>query len=410
MGHLGKLIVRLQPIVSSVCIIFVLGGVVRKVQMSELLCNTQKPIREPDTGPTANKCVILPEYGEYCMLNQVCIDKGGIISGYEVKLKKDDAISNLANFPIAAPDINAHFPSRAWVNVQTDRDKWSELWSKCKIHSSIYVTGFDDPSGENPFHYAESVMPFFSFLKREDVEHMNDAVLFRSKPKIGSWIAGFEAQVFSNMTVQYSSELEHAMCAERVVVGGTIISLLEGAYHAELFRTLVYRRLMIIPRKISERVRVTLLQRTKRFLTNSLDMESMLRMTGALIRVENLDELTFSEQVELMSSTDLLISPHGAGLTNIIFMQQERAVIELFPSKLWYYELYGKIARNAGLFYAYVLGEETQPDVSSIRECFSTACADNLKRNFHVDLDVFLPTLLHSFSWLGFKPNPIDSR
>ncbi len=43
-----------------------------------------------------------------------------------------------------------------------------------------------------------------------------------------------------------------------------------------------------------------------------------------------LEELTFKDQVELFQQAKIVVSFHGAGLTNILFMQPESHVIELF--------------------------------------------------------------------------------
>jgi hypothetical protein len=45
------------------------------------------------------------------------------------------------------------------------------------------------------------------------------------------------------------------------------------------------------------------------------------------------EELTFAEQVSLMAETALLVSIHGAGLTNSIFMPRGSSVIEILPYK-----------------------------------------------------------------------------
>lgn len=46
---------------------------------------------------------------------------------------------------------------------------------------------------------------------------------------------------------------------------------------------------------------------------------------------DNLDHLTFQEQVKIICSTDILISMHGAGLSHILLLPQHSAVLELFP-------------------------------------------------------------------------------
>ncbi|XP_057248287.1 uncharacterized protein LOC104905050 [Beta vulgaris subsp. vulgaris] len=43
------------------------------------------------------------------------------------------------------------------------------------------------------------------------------------------------------------------------------------------------------------------------------------------------NNLTFCQQVKLMSSTDILVSPHGAQLTNMFLMDRNSSVMEFFP-------------------------------------------------------------------------------
>lgn len=52
----------------------------------------------------------------------------------------------------------------------------------------------------------------------------------------------------------------------------------------------------------------------------------------AHVRGDNFDRLTFAEQLKIVSSTDILISMHGAGLSHILFMPPHSAVLELFPN------------------------------------------------------------------------------
>ncbi|XP_068636984.1 uncharacterized protein [Aristolochia californica] len=52
---------------------------------------------------------------------------------------------------------------------------------------------------------------------------------------------------------------------------------------------------------------------------------------GCRFSVARSDNLTFCEQVKLMSSTDVLVSSHGAQLTNMFFMDRNSSVMEFFP-------------------------------------------------------------------------------
>ena len=68
-----------------------------------------------------------------------------------------------------------------------------------------------------------------------------------------------------------------------------------------------------------------------RFILNEEALEAML----AEFEAESvcLEDFSFKEQVTLMQRTRLLISIHGAGLTNMMFMQEGGTVIEILPRK-----------------------------------------------------------------------------
>ncbi|CAI0375468.1 unnamed protein product [Linum tenue] len=55
------------------------------------------------------------------------------------------------------------------------------------------------------------------------------------------------------------------------------------------------------------------------------------KVDGCRIQVAYSNNLTFCEQVKLMSSTDILVSPHGAQLTNMFLMDKNSSVMEFFP-------------------------------------------------------------------------------
>ncbi|KAK7250538.1 hypothetical protein RIF29_33041 [Crotalaria pallida] len=55
------------------------------------------------------------------------------------------------------------------------------------------------------------------------------------------------------------------------------------------------------------------------------------KVQGCQFMVAHSNNLTFCEQVKLMSLTDILISPHGAQLTNMFLMEKNSSVMEFFP-------------------------------------------------------------------------------
>ncbi|HCR3763789.1 TPA: glycosyltransferase family 61 protein [Citrobacter freundii] len=69
-------------------------------------------------------------------------------------------------------------------------------------------------------------------------------------------------------------------------------------------------------------------RKSSRGPSNELDVETELQGLGFDILYA--EELSFSEQVRIFSNASILVSPHGAGLTNILFMPKSSALVEIF--------------------------------------------------------------------------------
>ncbi|KAL9273042.1 hypothetical protein AKJ16_DCAP17102 [Drosera capensis] len=84
-------------------------------------------------------------------------------------------------------------------------------------------------------------------------------------------------------------------------------------------------------------IRLTLLMRrgTRAFKDPVAVMEifrkECVKIEGCVLKVAQSDDLSFCDQVELLTYTDILASPHGAQLTNMIFMDKNSTVMEFYP-------------------------------------------------------------------------------
>ncbi|KAB5516005.1 hypothetical protein DKX38_026653 [Salix brachista] len=82
---------------------------------------------------------------------------------------------------------------------------------------------------------------------------------------------------------------------------------------------------------------MTLLMRTgPRSFTNESEVigifeKECAKIDGCRLMVAYSNNLTFCDQVKLMSLTDILVSPHGAQLTNMFLMDKNSSVMEFFP-------------------------------------------------------------------------------
>ncbi|MEH7502241.1 glycosyltransferase family 61 protein [Neobacillus drentensis] len=92
----------------------------------------------------------------------------------------------------------------------------------------------------------------------------------------------------------------------------------------------------------------------RRRVVNEEELIRVLKRKGFTVLV--LEELDLMEQVKVFSSADIIISPHGAGLTNLLFVRQGTKLIELF-SPAYVHPIYWLLSNRVGADYHYVIGE-----------------------------------------------------
>lgn len=68
-----------------------------------------------------------------------------------------------------------------------------------------------------------------------------------------------------------------------------------------------------------------------------------------------LEDLSFLDQVQLFFDAELIVSPHGAGLTNLLFCREDAGVIELL-SPNYVNVIYWSLANQIGIDYGYLRG------------------------------------------------------
>lgn len=98
----------------------------------------------------------------------------------------------------------------------------------------------------------------------------------------------------------------------------------------EKVKTEMYNSLNIKPTASpTKKIYISRKKAQRRKISNEFDLENFLKKYN--ITSVCFEDLCFNEQVSLMSETKLIIASHGAGLTNINFLQAKTNVIELSP-------------------------------------------------------------------------------
>ena len=121
----------------------------------------------------------------------------------------------------------------------------------------------------------------------------------------------------------------------------------------------------------------------RRKVSNELELSSFLKSKG--FEKVILEDYTLDQQIQLMNESKMAISCHGAGLTNIMFMQKGQTVIEL-KEKNNNYWCYFSLARVFGLDYNYIL---CQGDNENHRDA-------NINVDLHVLSELLEKNLYHN--------------
>eukprot|EP01013_Petalomonas_cantuscygni_P001457 TRINITY_DN1144_c0_g1_i1.p1 TRINITY_DN1144_c0_g1~~TRINITY_DN1144_c0_g1_i1.p1 ORF type:complete len:470 (+),score=67.55 TRINITY_DN1144_c0_g1_i1:217-1626(+) len=74
--------------------------------------------------------------------------------------------------------------------------------------------------------------------------------------------------------------------------------------------------------------------------------------------------MTFANQIDFFSSTDILVTTHGAELTSIPFMPRCAAVLELLPENYFMVGYYPRLGATAGLNYSWMYMSTEQASTS----------------------------------------------
>lgn len=96
------------------------------------------------------------------------------------------------------------------------------------------------------------------------------------------------------------------------------------------------------------------------------------KVNGCVLKVSQFEDLSFCEQVRVMTNTDIVATTHGAQLTNMLLMDDNSSIMEFFPKGWFKLAGFGKyvykwMAEQAGMRY-----RGAWWDPGSENECSST--------------------------------------
>jgi capsular polysaccharide biosynthesis protein len=96
----------------------------------------------------------------------------------------------------------------------------------------------------------------------------------------------------------------------------------------------------------------------RRRVLNETEVISILEPLG--FEVVFSEEITFKEQINLFCNAEVIVAPHGAGLSNLVFCQKKTRILELF-SPNYVNVCYYALSNMMELDYYYLIGDGKRP-------------------------------------------------
>ncbi|XP_020111117.1 uncharacterized protein LOC109726090 [Ananas comosus] len=258
-----------------------------------------------------------------------------------------------------------HFPSEAssgrvlCLSAHDDSDgsknSYALAWLEALPRGATLLPGLTFVSDtyydySNLWHGLSAVLPFAAWHQRSKCAVPARWVLFHwgeLRRTMGRWVWSVAEAAIGNVVIEMfdgsNSTGQDPACFEEAVVFRHNKGAMSRERDEEVFDMLRCKARAYC--KVGEAavgdpkaaVRTTLLLRSgaRSFKNESAVIAVFERecrkVDGCRITVARPDNLTFCDQVKLLSETDVLVSPHGAQITNMFFMDKDSSIMEFYP-------------------------------------------------------------------------------
>ena len=129
-------------------------------------------------------------------------------------------------------------------------------------------------------------------------------------------------------------------------------------------RNFLLSKFSLLPHpNLGDRVYISRASAQRRKVTNEEEVTAYMREQG--FSVVQLEYYPFAEQVSIMSRVRYLVSIHGAGLTNMLFMQAESRVLELRLKDDGTQQYFYTLASDLGFEYYYQFGTPNDSNLNT---------------------------------------------
>lgn len=228
------------------------------------------------------------------------------------------AISNITNF------ILNSYTLQIQNRISLIRSLVMLIFKKKKIFRLSKAYFVTDNYSLNYFHWINDVLPKIYYLEKEKLEEI---VLLSEKVYEISYVKDSLKCFKINFKVIRKDEYIYV---KKLSLLGSVAG--EGGQNPELMQGVVrnvkqFYNISEAPEKNKRKIYITRKNESTRRTLPIGELESFLAKKGYNLVVA--EKLSFKEQVELFSKCSHLIGVHGAGLTNMIFLEPKSKILEI---------------------------------------------------------------------------------
>lgn len=204
---------------------------------------------------------------------------------------------------------------------------------------------FDHWSKINYFHWMCDSLPRLMILKKLSTNYNFKIIIPDETPSYVS-----DSLTSLGLTFFYFKSSEYLKISNLYHINYLAIS---GFSHPAINELTADLKISCLPNTKRKKYYLSRNQTIKRSIANEHELIRLLDQYGfEIIHTEN---KTFHEQLQVFSECDILISPHGAGLTNMLFMPKGSRIIEIGHSQIDKQPLcYWQLANQLNHEYNYV--------------------------------------------------------
>ena len=215
-------------------------------------------------------------------------------------------------------------------------------------------------SGNNYYHWMFEVLPRTEIIKQAgfSIENIDHFI-------VNSYTSAFQYQTLARLGISREKIIEiekhsHVSCEKLIATprlkatGGNI----GGYFVCNFLQKEIGSKNTLKNGLKFEKIYISRAKNHYRQVINETDIIEILVNFG--FKVFFLESLSLDEQVTLFASAKIIIAPHGAGLTNIVFCNSGTKLLEIF-SPNYVHVCYWHICNLVGVEYFYLIGEGRRP-------------------------------------------------